>query len=274
MLATLAREQAMAERKQLQVKRTPQERQTKSLVLSVSDSLLNQRLLQRIAWGKELSEEIKYWRMWFATGGDEWPDDYKQRLDPSREFDPRLRQFIDLPEDKEIKVLDVGSGPVTGVGFVWPGRKLKVVAVDPLADVYNKLLAEFALAAPVRTEKCPAERLAARFRRQRFDLVHCRNALDHSYDPLAAIRQMLMVTAPHAAVVLDHYANEALHHSYRGLHRWNFDIQNGRLFLWNRESKIDVGDALGNQIDLECNARSQERIWVMAVLRAKSQGRS
>jgi SAM-dependent methyltransferase len=242
--------------------------------LRSADDSINQKLVQQSTWRRELSEELKYWRMWFETKGDEWPDDYEKRFNSASEFDQNLRRYIEPSIDDEINFLDVGSGPVTGVGFVWPGRKLRITAVDPLADHYNRIMDELSIQPPVRSQSCPAELLLAKFPDERFDLVHCRNALDHSYAPLAAIKQMLAVTKSGGAVILDHYANEALHHSYTGLHQWNFDIQDNRFILWNRNSKIDVAQALqesaGSAIAIECRERPQGRKWVMAIIRRDS----
>jgi len=245
-----------------------------STTLRTSDDQINQKLLQQATWRRELCEELKYWRMWFETQGDEWPDDYEKRLNGASEFEPNLRKYIELAPSEEISFLDVGSGPVTGVGFVWPGRKLRITAVDPLAHFYNQIMDEFKIEPPVRSQCCPAELLLTKFPFERFDLVHCRNALDHAYDPFAAIKQMLAVTKDGGAIVLDHYANEALHHSYTGLHQWNFDIQDNRFVLWNRHKRIDVGqglcEAFGFPVQVECHARQQGRKWVLAIIRRES----
>ncbi len=41
---------------------------------------------------------------------------------------------------------------------------------------------------PVCTWACDSEELTTRFERDYFDVVYARNTLDHSYEPIAAMR--------------------------------------------------------------------------------------
>jgi hypothetical protein len=38
-------------------------------------------------------------------------------------------------------------------------------------------------------------------------------------------------------VLLEHFANEAENEAYRGLHQWNFDVQDGDPVLWRPGQK-------------------------------------
>jgi hypothetical protein len=102
----------------------------------------------------------------------------------------------------------------------------------------------------VRTITGHVERLSESLDTDFFDLVHMRNALDHSYDPLEGIRQMLAVAKTGAPVVLSHARNEAERESYVGFHQWNVDERGGRMVLWNKSTTIDVNDALGSGADV------------------------
>ena len=82
--------------------------------------------------------------------------------------------------------------------------------------------------------------MAAQFGENRFDMVFSRNALDHSADPLAGIRQCLLTAKPGCHVVLMHFLNEAKLQNYQGLHQWNFDWRNGQFIIWNPRQEIDV----------------------------------
>src|SRR5205823_466706 len=112
------------------------------------------------------------------------------------------------PRGGMVSLADVGAGPLTWLGKSWPGRTVKIAAVDPLAEHYNRLLGEFGITPPIRTERAEAERLLTALPADHFDLVHARNTLVHSYDPLTAIGQMVAVVKPGGYVVLQHRANE------------------------------------------------------------------
>ena len=52
--------------------------------------------------------------------------------------------------------------------------------------------------------KASGEKLTSVFPRNYFDICSCTNALDHCYDPIAAIRQMLAVCKPGGWLHLSH----------------------------------------------------------------------
>jgi SAM-dependent methyltransferase len=178
----------------------------------------------RHAWESALPKEVSFWEKWIATRGLQWQDSFRERTDPNWEVDPKIARFIVAPNPK---VIDVGAGPVASIGTMLKGKRIEVVAVDPLADEYNRLLAKYKIVPPVVTQKCDAERLTAMFPLNTFDLAYAANCLDHSYDPVLAIQQMLEITKPGGFVVLLHEPNEGEQELYRALHQWNFHTEDG-----------------------------------------------
>ena len=85
-------------------------------------------------------------------------------------------------------------------------------------------------------------------------MTYAKNTLDHSYDPVAAIRSMATVTRPGGPIVLLHYAHEAETEGYVGLHQWNFSAPDGRLVVSRPKglgtTRIDVAEEL-QDLDLE-----------------------
>ncbi len=67
-----------------------------------------------------------------------------------------------------------------------------------------------------------------------FDLVVAHNALDHSHDPVEALRAAVHVVKPSCWVALWHIENEGKLASYSDLHQWNFSQEDGRFVIWNR----------------------------------------
>jgi SAM-dependent methyltransferase len=180
-----------------------------------------------------------------GPGTEQWASDREERFDPSTEIrDPVVRAELEANTDDEISILDVGAGPVTWLGFRYPGKRLTIVAVDPLADEYDRLLADAELDPPVRTIGVSGEALLEHFGSRRFDIAYASNALDHSADPLAIISNMVALVREGGVVLLRHKRNEGQQALYGGLHQWNFDARDDRLVLWNEAIEIDVGKAL------------------------------
>jgi SAM-dependent methyltransferase len=202
-------------------------------------------------WEGEIESEVAFWRQWIATGGDRWPEDFTARLDPQRPFDGLFADPVRALDGERLRILDVGSGPMTSLGKVLPGKQLEVVACDPLAPQYDRLLDEFGVVPPVRTVACDGERLLDRFEPEGFDVTHSRNALDHSYDPYAAVVGMLTCTRPGGLVLLSHFRCEAVNGTYHGFHQWNFDVSpDGAFLIWHPRGVVDVTARLRELADV------------------------
>jgi SAM-dependent methyltransferase len=210
-----------------------------------------------------IDDEVRFWEQWIDSRGGEWPDDFRQRLDPEAEVEDYLPVSVGGEVLPRLRILDVGSGPLTKLGKHYRGQALDLSACDPLADVYSALLKRAGIAPLVPVRMAFAEDLSAFFAPDSFDLVHCINALDHSFDPLRAIHEMLRVARVGGTVVLMHQPNEAEAENYVGLHQWNFDVQDGRFVVWNRERRIDVADAVRAVARVEADGSG----YIRAVLR-------
>ena len=218
-----------------------------------------QRFLQRLrhrligrttSYDEGLVDEAAFWRRSLAEGGRHWnPEAFRLRMDPCFEFQPSLQELVaksPVALTGIIQVLDVGAGPLSGVGHHWPGRTIQLTAVDPLADTFDQIISELQLKPPTRTQRASGEDLLSIFQPDTFDLVVCSNALDHSRDPMRCIQQMFAVTRPGGWMFLWHYQNEAQAEGYVGLHQWNLDEANGDLLLWNKTARQSCRAVLGS----------------------------
>src|SRR5215211_3684999 len=87
-------------------------------------------------------------------------------------------------------ILDVGCGPVSSLAYLVHERLATVVGVDPLAEEYRELLARYELSAPLRQVRGSGEYLDRVSFDVEFDIVFCRNALDHHQVPALAWLRM------------------------------------------------------------------------------------
>jgi SAM-dependent methyltransferase len=202
---------------------------------------------RRLWWRTRTSSEVDFWAGWLvgAPGTEQWASDRESRLDPDTEIrDPLVRAELDRNPAEEVSILDVGAGPVTWLGYRYPGKKLTIVPVDPLADEYDRLLRDAKLDPPIRTVRVAGEALAEHFGSRRFDIAYATNALDHSADPITIISNMVAVVRTGGIVLLRHKRNEGDSARYGGLHQWNFDVVDDGLVVWNEVVQVNVGSAL------------------------------
>lgn len=210
-------------------------------------ALIRFALVRRLLWRSRTGSEVDFWADWLAgaPGTEQWAEDRRQRLDPETEIrDPLVRAELDRSTANEVSILDVGAGPLTLLGYRYPGKTLEIVAVDPLAAEYDRLLRAANVAPPVRTIAVDGEDIVEHFGARRFDIAYASNALDHSADPFRIIANMVSLVRPGGVVLLRHKRNEGASARYGGLHQWNFDVVDGNLVLWNGAVQTNVGAAL------------------------------
>jgi SAM-dependent methyltransferase len=217
------------------------------------DRLASDRLHKQLAnWSEGFRYEVDFWREWFATKGLSWPDDYAMRFDTALPLEPGLAELVAGSSRPDVRILDVGSGPASNVGKTMQGGEVHLRACDPLAHQYAELWEEFGAYPPVRTEFAVVEELSSFFEPSTFDIAHCRNALDHSFDPLRGIVEMLKIVRVGGWVVLRHHPNEAERESYAGFHQYNFEIRNGKFVIWSREETLEPANLMPVATEFAC----------------------
>jgi len=192
----------------------------------------------RRALGVQL--EAWYWRWWMFRSSTRHTEIYRRAMERERPLDPFHRQFVDELSSPRVRILEVGSGPLSAIGTVLPGKTLEVVATDLLADTYARLLAHLKIQPAIRTVRADAERLTEQFAEGSFDYVTANNCIDHCARADRAIEQMLRVARPGGWVSLRHAENEASRTRYFGLHEWNFALEHGEPVLWNRRERLPI----------------------------------
>jgi SAM-dependent methyltransferase len=220
---------------------------------------------QLMEWKQGIPSESSFWDMWIKERGGQWAEAFQKRFDPETPLDPWIAAAARSLKKQQVSILDVGSGPVPVIGYKLEGLALRITAVDPLASIYNSLLARQGLCAPVTPTFAPAEELSSFFEPNSFDIAHCRNALDHSFDPLRGIREMLKVVVVGGFVLLRHFRNEAEHGEYKGFHHYNFDCRDNRFVIWNKSMMVDVADFLAPRAEVFCAMPGQVDVIIRKV---------
>ena len=142
---------------------------------------------------------------------------------------PELNSEIDLflttvssLSKGNVSVLDIGSGPVSILSRSTSSANCELHAVDPLADFYKKILPnnidQFDVVIPNTMD---AEELSTNFGANSFDVVHIRNALDHTKNPITSLREMFSIAKENGFVVIHGFENEATWENWVGMHQWN-----------------------------------------------------
>jgi hypothetical protein len=148
-------------------------------------------------WKKGIDVERKFWDKWLQSKGFLWPEEFNFRFKKQRDLQPDIFALVPQEADrKTIRILDCGAGPITLLGNYHPKYDVELIPTDPLAPIYDELLAKYNLQPYPRTQFGPVENIHNHFAANYFDVVHIQNALDHAYNPVKGILSMLEVLKP------------------------------------------------------------------------------
>jgi SAM-dependent methyltransferase len=191
------------------------------------------------AWNQHTPSEVKFWDQWIMKEGHHWPEDYKRRTDPQAPVTQLMLDLIgelDVDLAAPLQIMDIGSGPLSYVGYVHDKFAIDLTVVDPLADEYNRLLDQANVVDVPRPQPGYFETALATFGENSFDAVWCFNSLDHFIDPVHGLFNLLSVVKIGGGLVLSLHPNEAEQGDYGGLHQWNLDVD-GEGLLLNQKGK-------------------------------------
>lgn len=220
-------------------------------------------------WELNTKAEVVFWRGWLPEGSKKYLE--KTKLSP---------YFKELIEDKkEVKIADIGSGAISVTGYEWDDVKINLFPSDFLADEYKKLYDEFKIYPKVPIEKQDMAKLT--YEDNSFDIVHCRNALDHCFDPYNSIKEMIRICKPGGWIYLEHFAHVGKMSGYKGLHQWNIDggckneiVSWGNLdkkcddcILWKKERKFLLSEIAKGFITGIDTKHKKNRITVISKLK-------
>jgi SAM-dependent methyltransferase len=178
----------------------------------------------REIWDSHITSEMNYWKDQIRRQDSKlWWADYAKRLDPEAPLQDVIAKHIDRSVSVN-RILDVGSGPLTSINRKCGFCEVSITAVDPLADFYNEILARGGITPPVRAELGWGERLTEQFGENQFDIAYSRNAVDHSYDPIKCIDEMIKVTKKNHYVIVEVNERGGSLEGWKGLHQWDFFV--------------------------------------------------
>lgn len=221
-------------------------------------------------WPAAQKEEIDFWDK--VLNRELWPEVRDRHSDPNLPLQPYLIELLDNPPGSRVEILDVGSGPLSFLGKKWEGRELHITAIDPNAGSYDALLLKYGIDPPVRARPGYAEELTSVVPASAFDLVHARNCIDHSKDPLRAIAEMVRAVKPGCYVFLNHKICEGRSELYTGPHQWNFFPEDGHFFIERPGmARVDVGSiVLGGLADVSVGASADGPAWFSVTIKRRA----
>lgn len=222
-------------------------------------------------WKFLVDAEISHWNHVFykyTTDPTSYLHQYvKTRLEMELPLHKNVQLLVDSINKTDITILDVGSGPVPFLGRK-STKNIKLTAVDYLAESYYRLYNKYNFYPPTIPIALDASELSLNFQNNSFDIVYARNSIDHTYNPIKCIHEMVNVSNKY--VILEHKINEGIVENYQGLHNWNFFIKDSKFYISNKQGdEICVNDSLPmSTINCQLTIEEEEKItdWLVVII--------
>lgn len=236
------------------------------MINSIDDFIFDEQGFEAYleTWLEGIRSEIIFWKHFIDTKGSEWKTNWNDLISDERKF--VLDAYI---ETENTKFLDAGSGPFSSCGIKTDKSNIEVIAVDPLAFAYQILKKKAGITTGITPEYAMVERLHEKFSENTFDLVHMRNSLDHSFNPLVGLIQLLFVCKVNGTILLQHARNEAENENYVGFHQWNLCGDGKDFIIWRKGTTYNISNMLGQYADITVDDRPQEN-WISVTIRKKT----
>ena len=181
-----------------------------------------------------VAHELKFWAGFVKTERflDGWCGNK-----PTPELHKEVEEFIQeyATTHGKTMALDVGSGVVSILNGVH--SDVDVVATDLLGEFYEVIFdyEQVKLNPPIAVG---GEQLSTiLLPEERYDVVHCSNALDHCQDPKEVLWQMAACCKRGGYVIIQGFENEGEAERYQGFHQWNITLPDTELYVQGHEDE-------------------------------------
>ena len=196
---------------------------------------------RRENWSEGLVGEIHFWELFKSYH----PDWFTCGLDKTTPLDTDIDKAVAQSNKTALNIMDVGCGMMSGMGHVSnTGKAIAFFYADPLANEFKRIADEQGFTLPHPVTCVCVEYLCGSF--PPMDVIYCRNALDHTFDPERGLLEMEALLEPNGALVLKHYYRCGQRNNYQGVHQWNIFDEDGSLYLEGYGTKKAVDSILSS----------------------------
>ena len=198
--------------------------------------------VERLSGAQDLSSEIFYWERTFHES--KITTNLPPKFTPSNHCKECFKFAISELQksfDDPLNCIEIGSGPVSQFYSeeILNIPKIRISALDPLADTYNELHKKYGSEYNIRCIRGFAENMNKLFPPNSFHLVFSQNAIDHSKSPIDFFDSICRILKPKGFIVLNGFLKVGTISHWMGLHQWDIEIDGNDLVVSNRDKSVD-----------------------------------
>lgn len=214
-------------------------------------------------WIEGIPYEVAFWESYYSNKKRREDLFRWSMFNKSCELDNfDIHKYIRELDISSPKIMDVGCALSYMFGNIINGKRYEVIYLDPLALFYNKILDRYKIDRPT-IEFGTFETLSFFYDKNSIDFIHIRNALDHSSDPINGILNCLFILKKGGVLYLNHFVNEGENEGYRGFHQFNLKKENDNFIIWNKDTAINVTEALRPYAEIKTEISPKGRLVVV-----------
>lgn len=209
-------------------------------------------LVARITNCPDYSSEIFFWEQayyrYYISGKP--PSWWNMSLAKNR-YSKEMVSILDILSkdfNEKLKLIDVGSGPVTSYFDKIDINAWEILTVDPLAKVYNKLNRKYNKDYLIECIEGTGEQINEIFDKNSFHLVLSQNAIDHSMMPQKFLNNLVYICKPGGFIYLSGFVKEGTAANWLGLHKHDLYVIDKHIYWtnWNDTAKdVNITENLG-----------------------------
>ena len=133
--------------------------------------------------------------------------------------------------NEKIKIVELGSGPVSRLSKLHNEDDFILIGIDPLADKYKKYLGsqEFII-------QGYGEKIDEILDENSFHLAYASNVLDHSKDPVKCFDNLIRLLVSNGIIVVQGNVKEGSRTGWSGLHKHDLYVENNDLWCTSKKT--------------------------------------
>ena len=134
--------------------------------------------------------------------------------------------------------LEIGSGPNSNLSYWVDKGLLKVIAIDPLANIYEKIMKKLNYKYPISPIKLRGEDLLKQFKEETFHVVFAQNSLDHTENPINCFKNAYILLKKGGLLFVCSNLKEGTRTLWSGMHKFDIYLENNNILLANKNGEI------------------------------------
>lgn len=219
--------------------------------------------------GRNPTPEMEFWLslLKYGDGRPEYVEAARNRL-RSRKARKEVFPHEILPHLQQIaggaypiRTMEIGPGPLSTLGWGVEEGILDVLAIDPLADEYRRIVNYIQNPYPIVPLRADGEDATLIFQGLHFHLAYARNSIDHCREPQKVFGNMVTLLVHGGILAHKHGEREGTLQRWKGGHNWDLSLDGNDIIL---------SDSRGAEVNLcRANPLTPIKVW-----QETSEGRS